>query len=75
MGNIKIYVSLVDGSMMPLVEDKTSEETVFAFTGDNTGAPPSSLTIEVTTQSGIKVKIYIPNSHAEASVTVDGKRL
>lgn len=75
MGNVKIYASLVDGSMMPLVEDKSSEEIVLAFTGDDTGAPPSSITIEVILSSGTKVRIYIPNSSADASVTVDGKKL
>jgi hypothetical protein len=73
MGNVKIYVGLVNGALMPIIEDKTSEEIVTVFTGDDTGAPPTSVTIEVTTENGSKVKIYIPNSSADASVTVDGK--
>ncbi|ENI5905627.1 hypothetical protein ACNY92_004233 [Citrobacter freundii] len=60
---------------MSIIEDKTSEEIVTAFTSDDTGAPPTSVTIEVITESGSTVKIYIPNSSADASVTVDGKRL
>ncbi|MBZ7307115.1 hypothetical protein [Klebsiella oxytoca] len=75
MGNVKIYAGLVDGGLMPIIEDKSSKEIVTAFTGDDTGAPPTSVTIEVTTESGSKVKIYIPNSSGYASITIDGKRI
>ncbi|CAM7793925.1 Phage tail protein [Enterobacter intestinihominis] len=75
MGNVKIYAGLVNGDLMPIIEDRTSEEIVTAFTGDDTGAPSTSVTIEVITESGSKVKIYIPNSSAQASVSVDGKRV
>jgi len=60
---------------MPLIEDRTSKEIVTAFTGDDTGVPPTSVNIEVTTDSGSKIRIYIPNSSADASVTVDRKRI
>lgn len=75
MGNVKIYAGLVNGDLMPIIEDKSSNEIVTAFTGDDTGAPPMSVTIEVITESGSKVSIYIPNSSSDASVTVDGKRM
>lgn len=75
MGNVKIYAGLVNGDLMPIIEDESSKEIVTAFTGDDTGAPPSSVTIEVITESGSKVRIYIPNSSADASVTVDGKHI
>ncbi|ENA1760199.1 hypothetical protein ABF236_000841 [Yersinia ruckeri] len=75
MGNVKIYAALVNGDLMPIIEDKSSEQIVAAFTSDDTGALPSSVTIEVTTEAGSKVKIYIPNSSASASVTMDGKRV
>lgn len=75
MSNVKIYAGLVNGDLMPIIEGKTSEEIVMAFTGDDTGAPPSSITIEVVTNNGSKVKILIPNSTADASVTIDGKRI
>lgn len=75
MGNVKIYAGLVNGDLMPIIEDKSSEDIVTAFTGDDTGALPTSVTIEVITESGSKVRIYIPNSSADASVTVDGKRI
>ncbi|MCW8110151.1 hypothetical protein [Yersinia intermedia] len=75
MGNVRIYAGLVSGDLMPIIEDESSEQIVATFTGDDTGAPPSSVTIEVTTDAGAKVKIYIPNSSADASVTVDGKRV
>ncbi|EPL1953151.1 TPA: hypothetical protein I8627_004585 [Citrobacter freundii] len=75
MGNVKIYAGLVNGDLMPIIEDKTSEEIVKAFTGDDTGAPTSGVTIEVVTEMGSKVKIYIPNSSASSSVYIDGKRV
>ncbi|QMA46942.1 hypothetical protein HV030_10180 [Citrobacter freundii] len=75
MGNVKIYAGLVNGDLMPIIEDKTSEEIVTAFTGDDTGAPPTSVTIEIITETGTKVRIHIPNSSADTSVTVDGKRV
>lgn len=75
MGNVKIYAGLVSGDLMPIIEDKSSEDIVTAFTGDDTGAPPTSVTIEVVTESGSKVRIYIPNSSADARVTVDGKQV
>lgn len=75
MGNVKIYAGLVNGDLMPIIEDKSSKEIVAAFTGDDTGAPPISVTIEVVTDSGSIVKIYIPNSSAQANVSIDGKRI
>ncbi|TDY82960.1 UNVERIFIED_ORG: hypothetical protein C7429_101449 [Pantoea allii] len=75
MGNVNIYAGLVNGDLMPIIENRSSKEIVTAFTGDDTGAPPSSVTIEVITESGSTVKIYIPNSSADASVTVDGRRI
>lgn len=75
MGNLKIHAGLVNGDLMPIIEDKSSEEIVAAFTGDDTGAPPTSVTIEVLTASGSKVRIYIPNSSAMASVSIDGKQI
>ncbi|MDK7100811.1 hypothetical protein [Klebsiella aerogenes] len=75
MSNVKIYAGLVNGDLMPILEGKTSEEIVMAFTGDDTGAPPLSVTIEVVTNNGSKVKILIPNSTADANVTIDGKRM
>lgn len=31
MGNVKIYAGLVNGDLMPIIEDRTSEEIVTAF--------------------------------------------
>lgn len=75
MGNLKIYAGLVNGDLRPIIEDKSSEDIVTAFTRYDTGAPPTSVTIEVTTESGSNVRIYIPNSSADARVTVDGKQV
>lgn len=75
MCNVKIYAGLVNGDLMPIIDGKSSAEIVRDFTGDDTGAPPSSVTIEVITNSGSKVRIYIPNSSASSSVTIDGKQV
>ncbi|WP_369427078.1 hypothetical protein [Providencia sp. PROV236] len=74
MGNLTIHAGLVNGDLMPIInDDKSSSEIVEAFTGDDTGAPPRSVTITVMTDSGKKIEIYIPNSSASASVKLDGK--
>lgn len=55
MGNLTIHAGLVNGDLMPIInDDKSSSEIVEAFTGDDTGAPPSSVTITVMTDSGKK---------------------
>lgn len=56
MGNVNIYAALVNGDLKPIIENRSSKEIVTAFTGDDTGAPPSSVTIEVITESGSTVK-------------------
>ena len=75
MGNVRIYAGLVNGDLMPIIENKSSEDIVTAFAGNDTGAPATSVTIEVITESGSKVTIHIPNSSADAAVTVDGKHI
>lgn len=73
MGNVSIHAGLVNGDLMPIIdESKSSSEIVVAFTGDDTGAPPRSVTITVNTASGKKVEILIPNSDsAVATVRID----
>ncbi len=76
MGNYTIHAGLVNGDLMPIAgEDKTSSDLVKAFTGEDTGAPPSSLTITVKTDSGKKVEIIFPNSGASAVVKIDNKMI
>ena len=73
MSNVRIYAGLANGDLMPIVEEKSSDQIVLGFVGDDTGPPVRSLTIEVITESGAKVRINVPNSSANASVSIDGK--
>lgn len=76
MGNFTIHAGLADGGLMPIAgEDKSSADLVVAFTGDDTGAPPRSLTITVRTESGKNVEIVFPNSRTDAVVKIDGKMI
>ncbi|WP_282748675.1 hypothetical protein [Hafnia paralvei] len=76
MGNFSIHAGLVNGDLMPIVnENLSSDEIVTGFTGDDTGAPPNSVTIKIKTDSGKQVEVVIPNSSASAYVTVDGSMI
>lgn len=69
-----MHAGLINGDLMPIIDsDKTSSDVVIGFTGDDTGAPPTSLTVTVMTESGKKVEIVVPNSTARAIVKMDGK--
>ncbi|QII37879.1 hypothetical protein G3M83_09295 [Rouxiella badensis] len=73
MGNFSIHAGLINGGLMPIMEnEKSSGEVVTAFTGDDTGVPVTSLTVTVHTDSGKIVEIVVPNSSATAIVKVDG---
>lgn len=73
MGNITIHAHLVNGNLMPFFsEEDSSKQVVLEFTGDDTGAPPRSLSIIVRTESGRRVEISIPyDSSGNARVEVD----
>lgn len=75
MGNITIHAHLVNGDLMPLFsEAKSSKQLVVDFTGDDTGAPPQSLSIIVRTTSGKKIEINVPyDETADARVKIDNE--
>ena len=73
MANITISAPLVDGSLMPYVtEDDSCREAVLFVCGDDLRPPPRCVKIEVKTESGKLIEIYIPNEvNSMVSVKVD----
>ena len=75
MSNLEVVVHFVDGSVSYLHEKgeplKYAVETLFT---DDFGAPPRGMALTVETESGKKVKVYIPYGiNDKASVFIDGK--
>lgn len=77
MKNFELSLPLVNGGMYDIYYGDTSGKNVIhELITDDFGAPPRSMEITVTTESGKKVKIYIPYDHEnDASVIIDGEVL
>ncbi|MBV4480074.1 hypothetical protein [Pseudomonas khavaziana] len=73
--SIKVTAPLVNGDLWdPLDENASGENAVELICGDDLRPPPTSVVITVTTESGKRVEVWIPNSGSStASVRVDGK--
>ena len=73
MSNVTIHSPLVDGSLMPFVDESmTSKEVVEFLTGDDLRPPPRSVQIIVKTQAGKVVTLIIPNDNTATIVKIDG---
>jgi len=74
MANLRIEAPLVDGSLMPYINEKDScAKAVEFICGDDLRPPPRSVTISVQTQGGKSVVVNIPNDkNGHVRVTVDG---
>jgi hypothetical protein len=74
MSNIIIAAPLVNGDLMPYLEEGEScKAAVQLVTGDDLRPPARSLTITVHTKDGKTVVVTIPNdSVGRAKVRVDG---
>jgi hypothetical protein len=77
MSNISLYLPLVDGSLRYYIEETMPTiDVVNAITGDDYAAPPQSLTIEVKTESGKKVKVIIPYERkGKVIVMIDDEKI
>lgn len=75
MPNIKVTARIVNGDQWdPLGGEATCGEVVGLICGDDLRPPPTSVTIELTTNSGKRVEVYISNSaEAAAIVRIDGE--
>ena len=73
MSNLKIYLPAVDGSAYVLQDENDScKEAIHTLFTDDFAAPPRSMIIQITTQSGKIVKVLIPYDENElASVKID----
>lgn len=72
---MKVTAPLVNGDLWdPLDESACGENVVELICGDDLRPPPTSVVITVTTDSGKRVEVWIPNSSSgTASVRIDGK--
>ncbi|QXH68625.1 hypothetical protein [Pseudomonas asgharzadehiana] len=73
--SIKVTAPLVNGNLWdPLGERASGAEIVELICGDDLRPPPTSVVITITTESGKRVEVRIPNSDTgNASVRIDGK--
>ena len=77
MSNVTISAPLVDGSLMPYIDEGESCEAACEFiTSDDLRPPARAVTIEVKTKSGKIVVVTIPNhASALANVRIDGNEV
>lgn len=77
MSNLDVYLPAVDGSAYVLhSKDESCKEAIHTLFSDDYAAPPRQLVIEVRTESGKNVKVFIPYSDDQpASVYVDGQEI
>ena len=61
MKNLKIYLPLVDGGLLPM-EFYSGKELIHELITDDFGAPPTSLVFEAKTKDDKTIKISIPYS-------------
>lgn len=75
MANISIDAPLVNGSLMPYIEEgMPCKAAVELITGDDLRPPARNVTISVLTASGKRVQLFIPNSaNDSAIVRIDGE--
>jgi len=73
--SIKVAAPLVNGDLWdPFGESASREDIVELICGDDLRPPPTTVVITVTTESGKRVEVRIPNSDTgTASVRIDGK--
>lgn len=73
MSNIEVYVPAADGSAYWLHEKGEScKNAIHTLYSDDFAAPPIQMVVEVTTDSGKLVRLYIPYSHdGKANVRID----
>lgn len=75
MENLRIGLSLVNDALFPF-EIENGKELITALYGDDTGAPPRSLTIEASSDDGQTVRINVgydesPRAHVTVEIAED----
>ena len=75
MNNFEFRVSFKNGDAQYLNEEwSTGNEFVEWVCGDDTGVPVQGISISVTTESGKKVSIEMPNDQSDPYVLIDRKK-
>lgn len=77
MSNVTIAAPLVDGGLMPYInEGESCKAAVEVVTGDDLRPPARSLNITVHTKAGKTVIVTIPNdTSGYARVRIDGEEV
>lgn len=76
MGNVEIEASLVDGGLMPYIDESHSCKAAVQFvTRDDQRPPVRNLFINIKTESGKTVSVVIPNDTTHAIVNIDGEKV
>lgn len=66
MKNLKIYLPLVDGSVLP-IEHTSGKELIQGLVSDDVRPPPRSMVIEATAEDGRRIAITIPYDNRDAA--------
>jgi hypothetical protein len=64
MKNLKVYLPLVDGGVLPL-DYSSGRELIHGMVSDDFGAPPHSLCFEAITEDGRSITISVPYSDSD----------
>lgn len=77
MSNIEVTLPAVDGSLYYVHEfGESCKLAIHTLYSDDFAAPPRNMVIEVKTNSGKSVKVFIPYDHEScASVQIDGQEI
>ena len=77
MSNIEVSLPTVDGgALFPHEFGESCKLAIHTLYSDDFAAPPKFMQIEIKTDSGKTVKVFIPYDHtSKASVTIDGENI
>jgi hypothetical protein len=76
MSNLEVYAPLVNGSVYPMHEEgEACSLFISRFLGDDLRPPPTSISLNIRTESGQQVRIIIPNDLSSAVVFVNDEKL
>jgi hypothetical protein len=76
MSNLEVYAPLVNGSVHPMHEEgEACSLFISRFLGDDLRPPPTSISLNIRTESGQQVRIIIPNDLSSAVVFVNDEKL
>ena len=76
VSNLEVYAPLVNGDVYPMHEvAEACKLFINRFLGDDLRPEPRSITLNITTESGHKVRVVIPNDLSSAVVFLDDEKI